>query len=133
MLSQIIQAIKGAESSGLVPETDLKILSGLSGDKLVGSLQRLTSLFSEDKNTCYLEVGVFQGLTLLSVANSCSNSTCYGIDNFAQFDPKGENFGIVKSRRDKLGLENVHIINKDYEDALETLTKEIGDKNFTKK
>ncbi|NJO31723.1 MAG: hypothetical protein HC874_32360 [Richelia sp. SL_2_1] len=121
MLSQIIEAIKNAESNGLIAGTDTDVLTGLSGDKLVGSLQRLASLFSEDKNTCYLEVGVFQGLTLLSVANSCPNLTCYGIDNFAQFDPKGENFGIVKNRQEKLGLENANIINKDYEDALETL------------
>lgn len=128
MLNQIIQAIKDAESNGLVPETDNEVLTGLSGNKLVGSLQRLASLFSEDKNTCYLEVGVFQGLTLLSVANSSPNLICYGIDNFAQFDLKGENFGIVKSRKEKLGLQNASVINKDYEDALETLGTEIGDK-----
>ena len=130
MLSQIIEAIKNAESYGLIPKTNNEVLTGLSGDKLVGSLQRLTSLFSQNNNTCYLEVGVFQGLTLLSVANSCPNITCYGIDNFAQFDPKGENFGIVKSRREKLGLKNANIINKDYEEALETLSNEIEDKKI---
>ena len=130
MLSKIIEAIKNAESYGLIPETNNEVLTGLSGDKLVGSLQRLTSLFSQNNNTCYLEVGVFQGLTLLSVAHSCPNVMCYGIDNFAQFDPKGENFSIVKSRREKLGLKNVYIINKDYEEALETVSNEIENKKI---
>ncbi|MFN5953970.1 MAG: class I SAM-dependent methyltransferase [Dolichospermum sp.] len=129
MLNQIIEAIKEAESTGLITNSNNDVLTGFSGNKLVGSLQRLTSLFSENKDTCYLEVGVFQGLTLLSVANACPSVNCYGIDNFAQFDPKGENFGIVKSRMEKLGLENASIINKDYEDALETL----GDKLDHKK
>ncbi|MEH1983305.1 MAG: class I SAM-dependent methyltransferase [Nostoc sp.] len=128
MLNQIIEAIKEAESTGLISTSNNDVLTGLSGNKLVGSLQRIAALFSENKDTCYLEVGVFQGLTLLSVANACPSVTCYGIDNFAQFDPKGENFGIVKSRMDKLGIENARLLNKDYEDALETLEVAIGEK-----
>jgi len=126
MLNQIIQSIKESESSGLILGTDNEFLTGFSGNKLVGSLQRLTSLFSENKDTCYLEVGVFQGLTLLSVANAIPSINCYGIDNFAQFDIKGENFGIVKNRIEKLGLQNATVINRDYEDALETLADAIG-------
>jgi predicted O-methyltransferase YrrM len=126
MLSQIINSIKEADSTGLILGTSHEILSGFSGKKLVGCLQRLASLFSENKDTCYLEIGVFQGLTLLSVANACPGLACYGIDNFAQFDPKGENLGIVKSRMEKLDLQNSNIINKDYEDALEALEETIG-------
>ena len=128
MLHLIIQAIKNAESNGLASKSADRILTGLSGDKLVGSLQRLAYLFSEDKNSCYLEVGVFQGLTLLSVANASPKLACYGIDNFAQFDPKGENFLIFQNRKKRLNLENTNIINKDYEDALELLKAEIGEK-----
>lgn len=130
MLNKIIQAIKDAESNGLMPGTKNEVLSGFSGDKLAGSLQRLASLFAEEKDTCYLEVGVFQGLTLLSVANACQNIPCYGIDNFAFFDPNNENFDIVKNRIDKLNIKNTTIINKDYEDALEALNNEIGNKKI---
>ena len=97
------------------------ILSGYSGNMLMGSLQRLATLYERDPEACYLEVGVFQGLTLLSVANSCPKLSCYGIDNFSQFDPKGENLGIVNYRAEKLGISNKVLINEDYEDALEAL------------
>ena len=49
MLNQIIEAIKEAESTGLITNSNNDVLTGFSGNKLVGSLQRLTSLFSENK------------------------------------------------------------------------------------
>ncbi len=127
MLRKIIEAIKCSESEGAMVDSSEGILTGFSGNKLVGTLQRFTSLFPDD-NICYLEVGVFQGLTLLSVANSCSSSSCYGIDNFAFFDPGSKNLGIVQDRINKLKLSNAHIINQDYEDALENLHRHIGNK-----
>jgi hypothetical protein len=127
MLKQIIEAIKSAESEGSPLKTESDILTGFSGNKLVGTLQRLTSLFA-DRDACYLEVGVFQGLTLLSVANSCQQFPCYGIDNFAYHDPDNKNLSIVNDRIAKLNLTNAHIINQDYEDALENLASHIGER-----
>ena len=121
MLNEILKAIHQAESEGLLTDEKSDILSGYSGNMLMGSLQRLAALYEKDLEACYLEVGVFQGLTLLSVANSCPKLTCYGIDNFSQFDPKGENLGIVNYRAEKLGINNKVLINEDYEDALESL------------
>lgn len=124
MLDKIIECISSAEKSGLVEGSENSVLTGFSGKKLIGTLQRLSRLYSD---AVYLEVGVFQGLTLLSVANSNSSLPCYGIDNFAHFDPGSKNLGIVKDRASQLGISNYNIINKDYEDALADL-KNVLDK-----
>ncbi len=128
MLDKIIDSIQESKAKGLLIKDEKDILSGFSGKKLVGMLQRLSTLFINDRDACYLEVGVFQGLTLLSVAMSCHHLSCYGIDNFAYLDPEGKNFGLVKDRISQLNLNNVNVINKDYEDALENLSSEIGNK-----
>lgn len=112
-------------SDGII--TDDKVLTGFSGHKMVSVLQNVAKA-RLDENTCYVEVGVFQGLTLLSVARVLDKSQVYGIDNFAFFDKAGKNLSIVNDRTKKLSLTNVNIVNEDYEDALENLAKHIGDK-----
>lgn len=122
----ITRAIQEANTCGLLQEVEG--LSGFSGKKLIGTLQRLAKNMQAD--TCYLEIGVFQGLTLLSVG-SVTTAPVFGIDNFAFFDPKGQNLNLVKQRQQKLQLTNVHLINKDYEDALAELPTAIGDKKIS--
>ncbi|MCB9223364.1 MAG: class I SAM-dependent methyltransferase [Crocinitomicaceae bacterium] len=125
-LTTIKRSILESIQDGLLSE-ETGVLTGLSGEKLVGTLQRLAkNTLTED--TVYLEVGVYQGFTLLSVAKEIGERKAYGIDNFAFFDREGKNFGIVKERIEKLGLTNAFIINKDYEDALENLDKELNGK-----
>ncbi|MFC1619431.1 class I SAM-dependent methyltransferase [Candidatus Neomarinimicrobiota bacterium] len=119
MIEAVIGAIEETEEGGALFRADTP--RGFSGDKIIGLLQRLSTLYSTFENTCYLEVGVFQGLTLLSVAHECKKVPCYGIDNFAYFDPDNVNLSIVEQGISSLGLRNVSIINKDYEDALEGL------------
>lgn len=126
----ILNVIIKAETVGLVDCENINLLTGLSGKKVVGVLQRLARLYTKYSNTCYLEVGIFQGLTLLSVANTTRNMPCYGIDNFAFFDKETKNIDIINSRIKKLELNNVCLINKDYEDALERLREHIGGKKI---
>lgn len=97
---------------------------------MVGALQRLSRLLVTPES-CYLEVGIFQGLTLLSVAKVLESGMAYGIDNFAFFDPDHKNFGLVKERQDKLGIHNTGILNMDYEDALENLGEHLGNKKVS--
>jgi predicted O-methyltransferase YrrM len=130
MIEQIINAIKDAEENGLLKSIDNVKVTGLSGNKLVGSIQRLIDVFSDKQDTCYLEIGVFQGLTLLHSAVTSSNLQCYGIDNFAFFDPDKQNFNIVKGRIEKLGVKNANLINQDYENALENLKDYIGNQKI---
>lgn len=128
---KVAQAIREAEESGLLGGRNQDVLTGFSGNKLIGTLQRLAALIAQEAqgdDTCYLEIGVFQGLTLLSVAGEAPAMACYGIDNFAYFDPDGKNQAIVEARRSALGLNNVALINMDYEDALEQLSRHVGDK-----
>ena len=116
-LSDIKQCIQKAEKGEIIFEDPL--LSGLSGKKLICLLQQFATQLKNDD--CYLEIGVFQGLTLLSVAKILNNHLAFGIDNFKHFDQNGQNFNIVKDRIEKLGINNAKIINEDYEVALNSL------------
>jgi len=122
---KLLDAIEEAKSSGLLNQA--RELSGYSGDVLVGTLQRFAKLQAALDEGAYLEVGVYQGLTLISVASVTRDRDVFGIDNFAQFDPGGINEDLVKNRVRVNELENVHLINADYEDALENLGKYLGD------
>lgn len=124
-VDKIYRAIRAAEDYGLLSEDPE--LSGFSGKKLIGALQRLSKLYSE-QHACYLEVGVFRGLTLLSTAKALGREAAYGIDDFSQFDHERKNLSIVERRIQRLGVENVHIINMDYEDALGNLNEYIDDR-----
>jgi len=97
--------------------SEIKALSGFSGTKFLQTLQSLAKLFVNEE-TCYVEVGVFQGLTLMSVASEIPTFEAIGIDNFAFFDKGKLNQKIIEERRAKFGLHNVKLVNKDYEDAL---------------
>jgi len=116
-LSDIKHCIQKAEEGQIIFEDPL--LSGLSGKKLISLLQQFATRLKN--NDCYLEIGVFQGLTLLSVSKILNNHKAYGIDNFKQFDRDGKNFNIVKDRIEKLKINNAMIINEDYEVALNSL------------
>lgn len=122
--TNVYNAIKNANEKPL--ETH-EILSGYSGEKLLATLINL-SRYNLENDKVYLEVCVFQGLSLLSVANSIGKNLAFGIDNFAFFDKDGKNESIVNSRIEKLNLTNVRLINQDYEDALENLGEHIGNK-----
>lgn len=125
LIGRGVHALREASEAGLMANPKVarasEILTGFSGMKLTGTLQRLTSLFAEDPAACYLEVGVFQGLTLHSVAVANPSVPCYGIDNFSTNDPEKKNLSIVEERKRALENDNVHLINQDYEDALESL------------
>jgi len=105
---------------------DISVLSGYSGKNIVRTLQKLCQLYETCCDGCYLEIGVFQGLTLLSTAQSAKETACYGIDNFQFFDPEGENLRLINERKRKLGINNAHVIESNYEDALEHLNEHIS-------
>jgi len=125
-IKQVVKNIREAEASGLLDDGASDVLDGLSGVKSVGLLQRLTGLFKDTPDTCYLEIGVFQGLTLLSVASAFPDYPCFGIDNFSILDPDSKNLGIVEERTKKLDARNAKLINLDFEEALSRLDDFIG-------
>jgi hypothetical protein len=125
---KILSAIRETEMNGLNSDHRSAGLSGLAGLKTVGVLQRLAQLMSADETACYLEVGVFQGLTLVSTSLDAPELPCYGIDNFRILDPEKENLKIVEDRMDKFKTANAKLINMDFEGALETLEEHIGER-----
>ena len=128
--SQMAKVIRDADEQGLASDIDRTVLDGYSGEKLIGALQRLSALWAGDPTACYLEIGVYQGLTLLSVAGAVPGMPCFGIDNFAFFDPDGRNLDIVHARRETLGLDNAILVNEDYEDAFERLDDHLGSRRI---
>lgn len=120
MLSQIKNAIRAAEREGPVPGTPR--IEGLSGDRLVGCLQRLAAL---NPLHCYVEIGVYRGLTLTSVGHAARDVAVFGIDNFSQFDPDGRNRSIVLQQLATHRLDNVSLIDSDFEVALERLQEHL--------
>ena len=114
------ELVQEAEVSGLL--TEARDVTGFSGNKLIGTLQRIAKYQESVGAGQYLEIGVFQGLTLISVASVLNEATAFGIDNFAQFDPDRNNMNIINKRVMVNNLENIRLINMDYEDALENLT-----------
>ena len=125
-LPAVLDCIREADRHGPVSDKGSDVLGDLSGRKTVGVLQRLVGLFAGDTDACYLEVGVFQGLTLLSVAVNFPDMACFGIDDFSILDPEGKNLGIVTEKTEKLAIRNVHVVNLDFEEALESLEAHIG-------
>ena len=118
------ELIQEASNTGLL--TTAKEVTGFSGKKVVGTLQRISKLQASAGHGCYLEIGVFQGMTLISVASVLRDTPAYGIDNFSQLDTGKENEGIVLRRMEINNLGNVRLINSDYEAALVDLNRFIG-------
>lgn len=125
-LARVLDCIHAADQEGLATTKGQDVLGGLSGLKTVGTMQRLIGLFADDPSACYLEIGVFQGLSLLSMAAAHPDFPCFGIDNFSILDPKGENLGIVNARMVRLDARNATLINQDFELALETIDRLLG-------
>jgi hypothetical protein len=125
-IERVIETIRDTEDNGLLFDRRADGLSGISGLKTVGLLQRLARLFADEAQACYLEIGVFQGLTLVSTALEAPELPCFGIDNFATLDPDGKNQSIVRERLDRFGAANATLIDADFEDALEGLEAHLG-------
>lgn len=121
---EIARTLRAVEA-GEVLRPPPAALGGFSGEQLVTALCLLAGRLSV-ADACYLEIGVFQGLTLLSVAAANPELPCFGIDDFSQFDRGGRNRGIVESRRAALGLSNAAVIDLDYEKALDGLPAHVG-------
>ena len=117
-IEQVLEIIKETERDGLLTDRREDGLSGISGLKTVGAIQRLVRLCADDDGACYLEIGVFQGLTLVSAALEAPDMPCFGIDNFRILDPDSRNKEITTERIERFGAANATLIDMDFEDAL---------------
>ena len=124
-IGQVLSAIAATERDGLLTDHRPRGLSGISGLKTVGLLQRLQRVFT-DAAACYLEIGVFQGLTLVSAALEAPAMPCLAVDNFRILDPEGKNLSIVNQRIATFATANARLLNMDFEAALESLEAHLG-------
>jgi hypothetical protein len=123
----IKKAIEDADKVGL--EKKLEGLSGYSGESLTGFLQKMSKLLNPEKEV-YLEVGVFQGMTLLSVAGVNDQLECYGIDDFSCFNLLNINKNMVLERAKLNSINNFNLIESDFEDAFDLLDKKLNGKKI---
>jgi predicted O-methyltransferase YrrM len=100
-------------------------LSGFSGKKIIALLQNLAACL-DPRNESYLEIGVFQGMSLISVSKVFEGKT-FGIDNFSQFDPEKQNYNLISHHFRRLDINNANLINCDFEAAFNNLKAYIGD------
>lgn len=121
-LKQLI--LETEDTGNLIPTLGL---SGYSGKKIIGLLQRFARFQEANGGGGYLEIGVFQGLSLISVANALSNERAFGIDNFSQFDKDHKNQNMVLERMALNNIKNAVLINLDFEDGLMSLGDYIQD------
>ena len=101
-------------------------IDGLSGDGLVGFLQRAVDLHSKNKDEIYLEIGVFKGYTLTSVSACNPTVACFGVDNYSKYDEEGINKKTATSRAEEFSSGNVTFIDDDFEEALLNLDTFVG-------
>ena len=92
-------------------------LVGMSTENIRFFINTIVGKFA--KNSAYLEVGIFQGCSLLSAALFNSSTRCIGIDNFSNFDPNHENQHILKENLKKFpNLKNIEYYDKNYQGAI---------------
>ncbi|HEX4227546.1 MAG TPA: class I SAM-dependent methyltransferase [Bryobacteraceae bacterium] len=117
-----LELVRDIEERGWTMESPAG-LTGYSGRKILNLLQHLVQ--SCRGENCYAEVGVFQGLTLLSVAAANPVLACFGIDNFSFGDGAG-NRRKVETACDSYGLMNAHLVVQGYEEAMAQLAALTG-------
>jgi len=91
-------------------------VEGFSGARLLALLRSLAARIVDDRDA-YVEIGVYRGLTLSSVARATSG-LCVGIDDFSLFNPSGDNRRRVEAVLAEHGLDHVELLDMDAEIAL---------------
>ncbi len=95
-------------------------VAGMSTENIQFFLNEIVGKFA--KNGTYLEIGTFQGGSLLSAALFNSSTRCIGVDNFSEFNSDKKNEPILKENLKKFdNPKNIEFFNMDYKEALNVL------------
>jgi cephalosporin hydroxylase len=86
------------------------------------NIQSLLNALCKGKKV-YMEIGSYQGATVLGAAHGNPKTKCFAVDNFSQFDKRGENERILREAIKP--YENITLIKEDSLKAIE-MTKETG-------
>lgn len=101
-------------------------VSGMSGRKFRTLMARLVGMMPAE--LCYLELGIFQGVTPLVVSKENPGKKVIGVDDFSQFDKNGENLGRINAAKEFLGASNLEIHAEDFEAYLKKMRGELARK-----
>lgn len=126
-INKIKSILRNVESSKYVKNKF--VYDGLSGNKLLNFLINSSSLMKKDE--VYLEIGVFQGYTLINNGLSNKNKVFFGIDNFSDVNKDMNNEKIVRSRISENNLKNTNLIKGDFKNILLNLKKYIGERKIS--
>lgn len=88
-------------------------LEGMSGRKFRLLLSEFASCMPE--GLAYLELGIYQGLTPLTVARRNPLMRVIGVDDFSQFDVGGENRLRIDTAVEALDIDNFEFFDEDFE------------------
>ncbi len=94
-----------------------KCVAGMNTENIRFLINEIVRLFA--KGGLYMEIGTYQGCSLLSAALFNSSTKCVGIDNFSLFDPKKDNEQYLQSNLAKFdNPQNIHLCRGDYKDVI---------------
>jgi predicted O-methyltransferase YrrM len=110
----IFRGVADRPDSGIV--AGIEGVEGFSGARLLALLRALAARIVGGEDA-YVEIGVYRGLTLSSVARATAGP-CVGIDDFSLFNPSGDNRRRVEAVIEEYGLTNVELLDMDAEVAL---------------
>lgn len=116
-IEELLNLVKRVEENPLLFEDTSKEfedkLSGMSGLKFRILISEIAAQMP--KGLVYLEVGIFQGLTPLTVARRNPDTRVVGVDDFSQFDRDGSNLARIHSAIEALDISNFKFFNDDFE------------------
>ena len=101
----------------LDPCPDVK---GMASYKKLMLMSLIASLLPEDASECYLEVGTFQGKSLVAALKDNPRVNAIACDNFSEFDDSGVNQIALERNLQRYGLqERVKFFNMDFRRLLD--------------
>jgi len=92
---------------------------GMASYKKLMLMSLIASLLPEDASECYLEVGTFQGKSLVAALKNNPQVNAIACDNFSEFDHSGINQIALEQNLRRYGLhERVKFFNMDFRKLL---------------
>jgi hypothetical protein len=113
----------GKPSARAVSDRFAQVLQRVRGMTTPGVLQLLNhAVGCLEAGEAYVEVGCFQGATLIGALLGHSQCPAYAADNFSEFDPRGENERALRGNLEAFGLSRqVHFRRQHFEPFLREL------------
>ena len=103
-------------------EPVINSVSGYSTENIAFLINEIVRRTCQDK--FYLEVGLFQGRTLISAAYKNDSSLCVGVDNFSEFDNARNNRRTLLNNIIDFRCKNIELYLEDYQEAVPKILRD---------